>query len=185
MTGAGALSDIDLLRRAGDDPEAFGAFYRRHAGWVFAYLARRVEDPEAVADLVAESFAQALIGLPRFDPERGDPNGWLYGIVSHQLHAYWRRGAVERRAQKRLAMERQVPAEDDLEGISRHGEEPAAVALLTQLPDDQREAVRERVLRGRDYEQIAVNAGVPEATIRKRVSRGLATLRRLKGASRG
>lgn len=178
-------TDLDLLRRCAAEPEAFGAFYRRHAPWVFAYLGRRVEDREAVADLAAESFAQALIALPRFDPGRGDPNGWLFGIVNHQLHAYWRRGAVERRAQKRLAMERQLPAEDDVEAIDRCADEPVAVALLTQLPDDQREAVRERILRGRGYDQIAGEVGVSEATIRKRVSRGLATLRRLKGVQRG
>jgi RNA polymerase sigma-70 factor (ECF subfamily) len=177
--------DIDLLRRAAVEPEAFGAFYRRHAPWVFAYVARRVEDREAVADLVAESFAQALIAVPRYDPSRGDPNGWLFGIVSNQLHAYWRRGTVERRAQKRLAMERQLPDEHDLERLDRAGEEPVAIELLTHLPGDQREAIRERVLRGRDYEGIAADTGLTEATIRKRVSRGLATLRRLKGASRG
>ena len=176
---------MDLLGRATSDPEAFGAFYRRHVAWVVAYLARRVEDREAVADLVAESFAQALIALPRYDASRGDPNAWLFGIVSNQLSAYWRRGTVERRAQKRLAMQRQLPDADDLERIDRFGEEPVAVALLELLPDEQREAVRERVLRERGYDEIAVDAGVPEATVRKRVSRGLATLRGLKGAPRG
>ncbi len=184
MDGGEALTDRDLLGRAAGDPEAFGAFYRRHVSWVVAYLARRVEDREAVADLVAESFAQALIGLPRYDASRGDPNAWLFGIVSNQLSAYWRRGTVERRAQKRLAMERQMPDADDLERIDRFGEEPAAV-VLALLPAEQREAVRERILRERGYDEIAVDAGVPEATVRKRVSRGLATLRRLKGASRG
>ena len=185
MADGDSLTDIDLLGRAARDPEAFGAFYRRHVEWVVAYLARRVEDREAVADLVAESFAQALIGLPRYDPRRGDPNAWLFGIVSNQLSAYWRRGTVERRAQKRLAMERQLPNADDLERIDRFGEEPVAVALLELLPDEQRVAVRERVLRKRGYDEIAVDAGVPEATVRQRVSRGLATLRRPKGAPRG
>jgi RNA polymerase sigma factor (sigma-70 family) len=180
-----ASSDLELLQRAVDEPEAFGEFYRRHAQWVFAYLARRVEEREAVADLVAESFAQALIGLPRFNASRGDANAWLFGIVRNQLHAYWRRGTVERRAQKRLAMERQILSDEDLAMVERWGEEPSAVVLLSQLPGEQRDAIRERVLRGRDYVQIADDAGVPEATIRKRVSRGLATLRRLKGAARG
>lgn len=185
MADGDALTDMDLLARAASDPEAFGAFYRRHVSWVVAYLARRVEDREAVADLVAESFAQALIALPRYDASRGDPNAWLFGIVSHQLNTYWRRGTVERRAQKRLAMERQLPDADDLERIDRFGEEAVAVKLLALLPDEQRVAVRERILRERGYDEIAVAAGVPEATVRKRVSRGLATLRRLKGASRG
>lgn len=187
MADGNSLTDKELLGCAVSDPDAFGVFYRRHVAWVVAYLARRVEDREAVADLVAESFAQALIGLPRYDARRGEPNAWLFGIVSNQLQAYWywRRGTVERRAQKRLAMERQLPDADDLERIDRFGQEPVAVELLALLPDEQREAVRERVLRERGYDEIAVEAGVAEATVRKRVSRGLATLRRLKGVSRG
>jgi RNA polymerase sigma-70 factor (ECF subfamily) len=174
--------DRELLRRAGSDPEAFGQFYRRHVDWVLAYLARRVDDREAVADLAAESFAAALIGLPRFDPERGSPNAWLFGIVSHQLQAYWRHGAVRTRAQQRLAMERLELGEADLEELERLAEEPVAVALLSELPDEQRDAVRGRVLRQRSYRQLARETGLPEATLRKRVSRGLATLRlRLRG----
>jgi len=174
--------DRELLRRARSDPEAFGQFYRRHVDWVLAFLARRVDDREAVADLAAESFAQALIGLPRFDPERGSPNAWLFGIVSHQLHAYWRRGAVRTRAQQRLAMERLELGEADLDELERLAEEPMAVALLSELPDEQRDAVRGRILRQRSYRQLARETGLPEATLRKRVSRGLAALRlRLRG----
>jgi RNA polymerase sigma-70 factor, ECF subfamily len=174
--------DRELLRRAHTDPEAFGQFYRRHVDWVLAFLARRVDDHEAVADLAAESFAQALIGLARFDPDRGSPNAWLFGIVSHQLHAYWRRGAVSTRAQQRLAMERLDLDDADREELERLAEEPAAVKLLDELPDEQRDAVRGRILRQRSYRQLAHETGLTEATLRKRVSRGLAALRlRLRG----
>ena len=49
--------------------------------------------------------------------------------------------------------------------------------MLEQLPGDQRAAVRARVLEERSYEDVASHLGVSEATARKRVSRGLATLR--------
>ena len=53
------------------------------------------------------------------------------------------------------------------------------LAMLAELPADQREAVQARVVEERSYEQIAGAHGVGEATVRKRVSRGLATLRGL------
>ncbi|MGH3262505.1 MAG: RNA polymerase sigma factor [Trebonia sp.] len=52
------------------------------------------------------------------------------------------------------------------------------VELLDGLPVDQREAVRARVIDDLDYEQVASIARVSPAAARKRVSRGLATLRR-------
>ena len=174
---AETTTDRELLRRGRSEPEAFGAFYRRHVDWVLAYLARRVDDPEVVADLAAESFSAALVGSRRIDLATVVPNAWLVGIVNHHLHAYWRRGKVSRRAQKRLAVQRLALDDQDLAEIERMAEDTVAVDLLEQLPDEQRFAVRRRVLDEHTYGEIAGEIGVPEATVRKRVSRGLAALR--------
>jgi DNA-directed RNA polymerase specialized sigma24 family protein len=50
--------------------------------------------------------------------------------------------------------------------------------LLNDLPPSQAAAIRARVLEERDYEEIAAALRTSELVIRKRVSRGLATLRR-------
>ncbi len=50
--------------------------------------------------------------------------------------------------------------------------------LLAGLPPDQREAVRARVLEDLDYRELAARLQVSPAAARKRVSRGLNTLRR-------
>ena len=52
------------------------------------------------------------------------------------------------------------------------------VQLLQRLPADQRAAIEARVVDEQQYEQIAAAAQTSEAVIRKRVSRGLARLRR-------
>ena len=52
------------------------------------------------------------------------------------------------------------------------------VQLLQRLPADQRAAIEARVVDEQEYEQIAAAAQTSEAVIRKRVSRGLASLRR-------
>jgi hypothetical protein len=61
------------------EPEAFGAFYRRHVTALLGYFLRRTRDAELAADLTAETFAAALDGLRRFDPRRGPAVAWLYG----------------------------------------------------------------------------------------------------------
>jgi RNA polymerase sigma-70 factor (ECF subfamily) len=79
-------------------------------------------------------------------------------------------------------MQRLELGEADLDELERLVEEPIAVALLSELPAEQRDAVRGRILLQRSYRQLARETGLPEATLRKRVSRGLATLRlRLRG----
>jgi DNA-directed RNA polymerase specialized sigma24 family protein len=59
-------TDAELLAVTAIDPEAFGAFYRRHLRAVLAYLLHRTRRPEIAADLTAETFAAALEGAPRF-----------------------------------------------------------------------------------------------------------------------
>jgi RNA polymerase sigma-70 factor (ECF subfamily) len=54
-------------------------------------------------------------------------------------------------------------------------------ALLAELPDDQRVAVRGRVLEDRDYDEMAAAEGVSPAAVRQRVKRGLAVLRERRG----
>jgi len=57
-------------------------------------------------------------------------------------------------------------------------------AAFNALPERQRDALSARVLNGHDYDVIARVSGVSGATIRKRVSRALHTLRHTVGGER-
>lgn len=172
-------SDAELLARCGAEPEAFGAFYRRHVDWVLRVSARRTGSPEHAADLTAEVFAAALLGARRYRPALGAPNNWLYGILLHKLAGFERRGAVERRARRRLHLGTPPLAVDEFAAlVAAHGHDgPDVVALLERLPDDQRRAVRRRVVDERTYAELAQELRISEAGARKRVSRGLAAMR--------
>jgi RNA polymerase sigma-70 factor (ECF subfamily) len=167
-------SDEALLLAARRDADAFAEFYRRHARPLAGFLVRRTGDPEAAADLLAETFAAALSGLDRFDPARGDGAAWVYGIARHQLARRARRGSVEERARRRLRMERMELTDADLRAIEACDD---ATVALEELPPDQRAAVLARVVQEQDYTEIAAASGSTEPAVRQRVSRGLATLR--------
>jgi RNA polymerase sigma factor (sigma-70 family) len=172
-------SDDRLLTETPRVPAAFAVFYRRHEGPVLGYFMRRTGDAELAADLAAETFAAALLAVRRFRPDRGDAVSWLYGIARHRLLRSLEHGRVEDRARRRLAMPR-LEVDDDLaERIERLGAEERALELLGKLPPDQAEAVRARVLDQRSYSEIAAAVRTSEAVVRKRVSRGLMTLRGL------
>jgi RNA polymerase sigma factor (sigma-70 family) len=182
-------SDTALLAAALDgDGDAFGVFYRRHARRVAAFHLARVRDAQDAADLTAETFAAALEALDRFDPERGEPVAWLFGIARHRVATHARKGAVEDRARRRMGLERLVLDDAGLERV-----EAAASAELVRvelregfeaLPPDQRDAIALRVLLDHEYAEVADATGSSEVVARKRVSRGLSALRaRLAAAS--
>jgi RNA polymerase sigma factor (sigma-70 family) len=177
------LTDVDLLLASREDPEAFGAFYEQHAEGLLRYFARRTLDPEAAAELMAETFAEAFASRRRFRDRGQGAVGWLYGIGKHQLSHYFRRGAVDARARRRLGMpERTVSTEDyerieeliDFEQIGR-----AIGQAFSVLSEDQREALTLRVIEGLSYREVAEALRCTEETARARVSRGLKRLTRL------
>lgn len=181
MTPRVATDEELLLRR---DPDSFELFYARHAEAVLGFLARRTRDPELAADLTAETFAAALAGRRRYAPGQGAAAAWLFGIAMHKLADAQRRGYAERRAQRRLGMERIELEDEDLERIHALGETVGVGALLEVLGDDQRAAVSAHVLGERSYREIAEEQHVSEAVVRKRVSRGLAAMRNRMGTRR-
>jgi len=174
-------SDEDLLLSS--DPEAFGRFYDRYVEMLLGYFARRTHDPEAAADLTAETFAAALAARRRFRRASTPAAAWLFGIAQHKLADYGRRGAAEDRMRRRLGIARAPVGEEDVEMIALLGRD-AAWRLIDELPPEQRAAVRAHVLEDRAYSEIALEASTSEAVVRKRVSRGLGTLRGKLGARR-
>jgi RNA polymerase sigma factor (sigma-70 family) len=157
--------------------EDFERFYRGNLNVVLAFCFGRTRDPELAADLAAETFAAALIARHEYAPARGSARQWLLGIAAHKTSDALRRGHVERRAQRRLGMAEITWSEDDLEYVA--GVEPGSLErLVAELPEPQRRAVQAHVVDELGYGEIARSAGVSEQTMRKRVSRGLAAVRR-------
>jgi RNA polymerase sigma-70 factor (ECF subfamily) len=175
-----------LLARSVDDAAAFGTFYEHYVRRVSVYFMRRVFDPEIAFDLTAETFALALERRRQF---RGDSaqeeQGWLFAIARSLLHAYWRKGRIERAAVARLGIERPSLGTEDIEYLHRQAgietlREHLAEALDAVRPE-QAAAIRARVLEERGYAEIAADFQTTPDVIRARVSRGLRTMQALLG----
>jgi len=168
-------TDDELLTAGGAD--GFAVFYRRHVDAILRYHARSTRNAEVAADLAAETFAAALEAKHRFKPGGPPAGAWLFGIAVKKLADYRRRGYAEDRARRRLGMERVEPTDADLRRIESLAGDVEVASLVEELPDDQRHAVTARVVNERDYAEIADELQISTAGVRKRVSRGLASLR--------
>jgi len=169
-----------LLAAASGDERAFEVFYRRHLPAVTGYHLRRTGRRDLAFDLTAETFAAVVLSLERFDPGLGSPAGWLFGIAAHKLQASARRGRVDGEARRRLGHEPLALDDSDLERVvelASGSDEQAILALLAELPSDQRDAIVARVLDEEPYDEIAARMACSEAVVRQRVHRGLRRLR--------
>ena len=175
-------SDEDLLLATAGEPGAFGVFYLRYVDALLAFFAARTRRADVAADLTAETFAAALRGTRRYRRQQEPAAAWLFAIARNKLVDAVRRGVVADRARDRLRMEPLVLTDDDLERVETLADFAAGGAdrlmtLVADLPSAQRDAVVAHVLDERTYPEIARELRCSEAVVRKRVSRGLATLR--------
>jgi DNA-directed RNA polymerase specialized sigma24 family protein len=111
-------TDLQLLRRADSDPDAYVAFYDRHERAVVAFVGAMVRDADVTIDAVAETFARAYQARRSFR-EEGSGRAWLLGIARHVVLASWRRGRVESAARQELQMRSLAVSEESLREVER------------------------------------------------------------------
>ena len=133
-------SDQELLERTTHEPEAFGAFYRRHAEDMLAYFRRRTGDSQLALDLTAETFARALQHTDSYRAMAQPPGAWLYTIARNLLTDSYRRGHVADDARRRLALEPMIVTElgfERVEAAAHAASQLATVDLDDALSPDQ------------------------------------------------
>jgi RNA polymerase sigma-70 factor, ECF subfamily len=161
--------------------EAFEELYDRVAKRLLLFLVRRMQDPEAAAELWSECWAIAFERWTRCTAAGpGEAEAWVFGIARKRLAGYYRSGAIERRALARLGWS--VPPfaygeDDELERVAELDALKAVVGeALRELPTKQRRAVQLRVLAGLSYRDVSIRLGCSELAARAQVSRGLRRL---------
>ncbi|MEW9531364.1 RNA polymerase sigma factor [Microbispora sp. NPDC049125] len=168
------------------DPDLFEAFYRRHVDRVTRFLARRVADPHAVADLVAEVFLAVLDSAHTYRPGRGSEIGWLYGVARNTHLAQLRRSARELHAAGRLAGRRLLDV-DDIARLEERidAESPArrALAAMAGLPEHDRALLELVAVDGLTPAEAAAALGIRQGTARVRLHRARRSIQQVPGVS--
>ena len=171
-------SDSELLLASRADPASFVELYRRHAEDLLRYFARRTLDPEAAAELTAETFAEAYASRRNYRDTGANGVAWIYGIARHQLGRFFRSGTIDAAARRKIGLpQRELPPEDyerieelvDLAPIR-----DAMADALETLAEEQRDALKLRVIDGLSYADVAARLGCAEAAARQRVKIGRA-----------
>src|SRR5436190_683328 len=73
----------------------FEALYRDSAGAIFSFVAGMLRDRSAAEEVTAIAFERAFRARATFDPKRGAPRAWMFGIARNAaLDELRRRGRV-------------------------------------------------------------------------------------------
>jgi RNA polymerase sigma-70 factor (ECF subfamily) len=174
--------DASLIAASRTEPERFAGLFHRHAPAIMRYAARRL-GRDAAEDVVAETFLVAFGRRSRYDLARPDARPWLYGIASNLIRRHRRAEVRGLRALAKGGVDPVTePFTDAVESRVHAGAESRALAAaIAGLPAAQREVLLLVTWAGLTYDEVAEALGVPAGTVRSRMYRARAKLRRALG----
>ena len=143
-----------------------------HAGWVRRLALQLVSDAARADDVVQETWLRALEAPPAHG---GNLRAWLGRVVTNIAAGHARSAARRRTREERAATAEHLPATDEL--VAETEQQGELLRLVLALPEPYRETLLLRYQRGLAPRRIAEVRGVPLATVKTHLQRGLARLR--------
>jgi RNA polymerase sigma-70 factor (ECF subfamily) len=172
-----APSDETLARGAqAGRPDDLAALVARHHSPLLGFLYRLTGGDRPLAeDLAQETFLRVLRSLPQYQPPRPF-KPWLYAVAVNAARDHFKRAETRRT----LAMppDYDAPGEPSPLHALLEAETWAQVAgAVRALPAPQREVLLLRYSEGWPLADIAAALGIPEGTVKSRLSVALSRLR--------
>jgi RNA polymerase sigma factor (sigma-70 family) len=159
----------------------FEALYRAHVKQITAFFARRARDPQAVADLTADTFVAAIGSFVSSPPRKDSERAWLFAIARRIYAKHCELSSRREHAARRAGAERWLgeAALDELHeriDAERLGRE--LLAEIGALPARDREAIELVELIGMEPSEAAETLGISAGAFRVRLFRARARLRK-------
>jgi RNA polymerase sigma-70 factor, ECF subfamily len=188
------LLDVDwsqVVRRCmSGDSGAWAEMVRTHHKRVYGLCYRFTGNAADAEDLTQDVFLKIYSNLASFDMGRGSLQVWITTMTRNLLVDNFRRTRNQRAtsslddgwesAEELKPIERLTAAGASPHELAAQKELAAMVQnALARVSVELREAVILRDLQDMDYKEIAQVLGIPEGTVKSRISRGRAELARL------
>lgn len=153
---------------------AFDRLYRTSRDDVYAYVASMLRDEAAAEEVTAAAFERAYRKRNRFDPARGEPRAWLFGIARNAaLDELRRRGRQAELAAEPVDLDR--PAFDELS--ERRERRLAVSTALERLEPRERELIALKFFAGLANAEIAQVLEISESNAGTKLHRAMTKLR--------
>ncbi|GGM16007.1 sigma factor-like helix-turn-helix DNA-binding protein [Dactylosporangium sucinum] len=151
----------------------FEAFYRAEADRLYRALAVTLGDPHLAREAADEAMARTYARWSQVR-DHENPGGWAFRVGLNWATSWWRK----------VRRERPLPPPDLADPAAQESGDRHALTALHRLPLPQRTVIVCRVLLDLSTVETAAVLGIAEGTVKSRMARGLAELRRVLGEER-
>ncbi len=139
------------------------------------FVARRVDDPHAVDDILQDTYLRLHTHLASLrEPER--LTSWVYQVARHAIIDHYRRGSRQPTA---VELPENLPQPDDTADDAERQLARSLAAMVDCLPDKYREALVLTELHGLKQQALADRLGLSLSGAKSRVQRAREQLKAL------
>jgi len=163
--------------------ERIGELFEQHGRMVYGVCRLILRDPTEAEDAAQQTFLSAYRGLLSGQEPR-EPSAWLGTIARNEC-----RGRLRSRQTEPLTLVTEPSGDETQREVGRRAEADAISAALSELPQQQRDAILLREFYGLSYSEVAAALGLSGAAVeslifrsRKRLQDQLRPLRAALGA---
>ncbi|NLD37246.1 MAG: sigma-70 family RNA polymerase sigma factor [Desulfatiglans sp.] len=174
------MNDNTIIRLIQDGKiDAYARLVQKYHKNLLSFIYRLVRDPNITEDIGQEVFLSAYKSLAGFNTEKGTPfSAWLFVIARNKCVNYLR----DHKNVKTLPV-------DELKTLSLHHDNAEEALIkqedlqilttsLRQLPEPFRSTIL-KSLEGASMDQIACEFGIPLSTVKTRLLRARAKIKKL------
>ncbi len=166
----------DLLARCGrGDAKAFRMLYDANSARLYGVALRITRNPALASDAVHDAMLQVWRNSDRYDPERGNAEGWLVSLVRYRAL-----DIARKQGRELTGLEIPEQADDEPDVLSRmvaSAEGSALKACLERVEPPRRRLVILAFIEGLTQSEIAQRVGQPLGTVKSSIRRALIALR--------
>lgn len=159
--------------------DIWGEFLKREIPQLYGMFMRRWPNPTLAEELVQRTVFDAVRGRGSYDPSRGSPEGWIFGIARNNIRLEMRRRAsrpaVDGDISSHLEAIDSKPLPDE---VLEHKETAAVVrSALSRLESKEQAVLMAKYIEGLSARNIARQMGVTEKAVHSLLYRARISLR--------
>ena len=170
------FEERELVERAKEDPDAFGALYDRYFPQIYRFAYSRVRDQSLAEDVTSEVFFKALRNIKRFTYSGHPFSSWLYQITLNAIADHYRGQHGEVELEEGASLPSGAPNVDD--EVVRRDRSRRVWSAIDQLPRHQRAAMVLKFGEDKKIEEIAQIMGKSAGAVKLLLHRAVERLRR-------
>ncbi len=166
----------ELLLRCGQgDAKAFRRLYELSSARLYGVALRITRSPALASDAVHDAMLQVWRNADRYDPERGNADGWLVSLVRYRAL-----DIARKQGREITGVEMPEQADEDPDVLSRlvaTAEGAALKTCLETVEPPRRHLVLLAFIEGLTQSEIAAKVEQPLGTVKSSIRRALLALR--------